>query len=85
MQRGSATDNPGMHAETVEFDFVRPVVACRNPRHQLAQFRLDPLRRGRKVGDHVPRRDTENTLHTTHDTTPSDRRFNLARPNPFLP
>jgi hypothetical protein len=48
-QRSSAFDDPRMHAEAVELDFVRPVVAGRNPRHQLAQCRLDPLRRRRKV------------------------------------
>jgi len=30
----------------------RPVVAGRNSRHQLAQFRLDPLRRRRK-GEYI--------------------------------
>jgi hypothetical protein len=54
-QRGSSTDNPGMHAEAVEFDLMRPVVTGRNPRHQLTQFWLDPLRRRRKVRDHVLR------------------------------
>src|SRR5271163_1432567 len=66
-QRGSSTDNPGMHAVAVELDLMRPVVAGRYPRHQLAQFRLDPLQRRRKVRDHVLRRGTDSTLHITHD------------------
>ena len=35
-QRGSAFDDPGMHAEAIELDFMRPVVAGWNLRHQLA-------------------------------------------------
>jgi len=54
-----------MHAEAAELDLVHAVVAGRNPRHQLARFRLVPLRWRRKVGDDVPRRDMESTLHLT--------------------
>jgi hypothetical protein len=44
------------------------VAALAVPAHPHSHsFRLDPLRRRRKVGDHIPRRNTESTLHITHD------------------
>jgi hypothetical protein len=90
-QRGPAFDNPRMDAEAVELDVMRPTVAVRNLRHQLAQFRLDPLRRRRKVRDHVLRRGTDSTLHIPHDANalrppiqsrPGEIRSSSRRRNP---
>jgi len=54
-QRDVAADDPGVHAVAVEFDFVRRAIAARNRRNQLAQLRLDPGRRRRKLGDPIAR------------------------------
>ena len=51
------------HAKAVELDLMRPVVAGRNPPHQLAQFGLDPLRRRGKVRDRVLRGGTDSTIY----------------------